>query len=53
MLNWKDIPQYEGLYRANQNGEIYSVLSDKVLTPFSFKTSSAFAILEVFNTIDA
>lgn len=28
---WKDIPGYEGLYRVNQFGEIYSLITNKKL----------------------
>ena len=34
MDNWKSIKGYEGLYQVNQNGEIYSLISQKVLKPF-------------------
>lgn len=31
--NWKDIPGYEGLYRVNPHGEIWSLISNKKLQP--------------------
>lgn len=32
--DWKDIPNYENLYMASKNGEIYSKISNKILKPF-------------------
>lgn len=34
MTEWKDIVGYEGLYRVNRNGEIYSLISDRILKQF-------------------
>ena len=34
MSKWADIKGYEGLYRVNSNGEIYSVRANKVLKQF-------------------
>ena len=34
MDDWKDVKDYEGLYRVNTQGEIYSFLSNKILKPF-------------------
>lgn len=31
MTEWKDISGYEGLYRVNQQGDIYSIRSDKIM----------------------
>ena len=28
---WKDIPEYEGLYKINNYGEIYSLQSNKII----------------------
>lgn len=34
MEDWKDIKEYEGIYRVNTNGEVYSIKSNKILKPF-------------------
>lgn len=34
MDTWKDVKGYEGLYRVNPNGEIYSLISQKIIKPF-------------------
>lgn len=33
-MMWKDVVGYEGLYTVNENGEIYSTRSKKILKPF-------------------
>lgn len=32
---WKPIPGYEGLYSINNNGQVYSIRSNKMLKPFA------------------
>ena len=32
---WKDIPGYEGLYRASIGGDILSIKNNKLLAPYS------------------
>lgn len=32
-MEWKDITNYEGLYRVNCNGDVYSIRKNKILTP--------------------
>ena len=34
---WKDIPEYEGLYRISNFGSVYSLIKDKVLKPAKHK----------------
>ena len=34
MNNWKDVVGYEGLYKVNQTGEIFSEYSKRTLTPY-------------------
>lgn len=31
---WKDIINYEGLYKINEYGDIYSIISDKIIQPY-------------------
>ena len=38
MKIWKDVAGYEGLYKVSSSGEIYSVLSQKVLKPIKSST---------------
>jgi len=37
MMEFIDIPEYEGLYKANKNGEILGCKSKKILKPIIFK----------------
>ena len=33
-IEWKDVKGYEGLYRVNNHGEIYSLISNRILKQF-------------------
>ena len=34
MDGWTDVKGYEGLYQVNKIGQVYSLISDKILKPF-------------------
>lgn len=34
MEGWRDIPGFEGLYRASDKGNIYSCTTNKIITPW-------------------
>lgn len=42
---WKDVPGYEGVYKVNADGEIYSLLKDRKLKPHVSKNGYAYVFL--------
>ena len=68
MENWKDIPDYEGLYQISDFGNVKSLISNRILKPskdrFGYVRFNAFnnkkaktlrihrLVMEIFNPID-
>jgi len=34
MIEWRDVPEWEGLYRINSSGEVYSIVSHRVISQY-------------------
>lgn len=44
---WKDIIRYEGLYKINEYGDIFSILKNRLLKPYiSNKGYKNYSIIE-------